>query len=76
MTVSELRGEHPPGDDTAALAEPALAEMQERIGDRLRTDSMYIAGRRRIEQRRTGAMIMFGVATAFDVGALLYAVIH
>jgi hypothetical protein len=62
--------------NTAALAEPALAEMQERIGDRLRTDSMHIAGLRRIQQRRTGAIIMFGVATAFDVGALLYAVIH
>lgn len=63
--------------NTAALAEPALAEMQERIGDRLRTDSMHIAGLRRgIQQRRTGAIIMFGVATVFDVGALLYAVIH
>ena len=30
--------------NTAGLAEPALAEMQERVGGRLRTDSMRIAG--------------------------------
>jgi hypothetical protein len=61
---------------TAALAEPALTEMQERIGASLRTDSMHIAGPREIQQRRNGTIIMFGVATAFYAGALLYAVIH
>ena len=29
--------------NTGGLAEPGLAEMQERVGDRLRTDSMRIA---------------------------------
>ena len=62
--------------NTAALAEPALTEMQERIGNKLRTRSMHIAGRREIQQRRNGTIIMFGVATAFYAGALLYAAIH
>jgi len=61
---------------TAALAEPALTEMQDRIGNRLRTSSMHIAGPREIKQRRNGTIIMFGVAAAFYAGALLYALIH
>jgi hypothetical protein len=63
--------------NTAALAEPALTEMQERIGDRLRTDSMRIARLQiGIRQRRAGAIALFGPAAAFDVSALLYALIH
>jgi hypothetical protein len=62
--------------NTAALAEPALTEMQERIGGKLRTGSMHIAGPREIRQRRNGTIIMFGVAAAFYAGALLYALIH
>jgi hypothetical protein len=63
--------------NVAALAEPALTEMQERIGDRLRTDSMRIARLQiGIRQRRAAAIALFGPAAAFDVGALLYALIH
>ena len=63
--------------NVAALAEPALIEMQERIGDRLRTDSMRIARLQTgIRQRRAAAIALFGPSAAFDVGALLYAVIH
>ncbi len=63
--------------NVAALAVPALTEMQERIGGRLRTDSMRIARLQRgIRQRRAGAIIIFGLAAAFDAGALLYAVIR
>jgi hypothetical protein len=60
--------------NVAALAEPALTEMQERIGDRLRTDSMRIARLQiRIRLRRAAAIALFAPAAAFDVGALLYA---
>jgi hypothetical protein len=63
--------------NAAALAEPALTEMQERIGDRLRTGSMRIAGLQTgIRQRRAAAIALFGPAAAFDVVALLYALIH
>ena len=63
--------------NTAHLAEPALAEMQERIGGRLSTDSMRIAGRQRgIRQKRAGAIIVFGVAAAFEISALIYAATH
>ena len=48
----------------------------ERIGEKLRTGSMHIAGPREIRQRRNGTIIMFGVAAAFYIGALLYALIH
>jgi hypothetical protein len=60
--------------NVASLAEPALTEMQGRIGDRLRTDSMRIASLQLgIRQRRAAAIALFGPASAFDVGALLYA---
>ena len=63
--------------NTAHLAEPALAEMQERIGGRLSTDSMRIAGRQPgIRQKRAGAVIVFGVAAAFEISALIYAATH
>jgi hypothetical protein len=59
----------------AGLAEPALIEMQERIGGRLKTGSMRIAGREmRLRRRRTALAIMFGLATVFDITALVYAV--
>jgi hypothetical protein len=63
--------------NTAALAQPALAEMQERVGGRLRTDSMRIAGLQPgIRHRRAGVIIMSGVGAAFDVSALLYALVR
>jgi formate hydrogenlyase subunit 4 len=59
----------------AGLAEPALAEMQERIGGRLATSSMRIVRlQARVRQRLTGVAIMFGLATAFEISALVYAV--
>lgn len=63
--------------NAAALAEPALAEMQERIGQALATDSMRIASRQiSFRLRRAGVIAMFGLATATVVAALLYAIIH
>ena len=61
----------------AAMAEPALTEMQDRLGRKLTTDSMHMARLQRgIRQRLAGAITIFGLAAGFDVGALLYAVIH
>ncbi len=60
--------------NAAALAEPALAELQNRIGGRLRIDSIRMAAgfQPRIRQRRTA----FGLATPLDISALLYALIQ
>jgi hypothetical protein len=60
---------------TAGLAEPGLAEMQERVGDRLRTDSMRIARLQGGLRLRLAALIVwFGLATLLDISALVYAV--
>jgi hypothetical protein len=45
--------------NNADLAEPALAEMQERVGGRLRTDSMRIAGLLPPLRHRRAALMMF-----------------
>ena len=64
--------------NAADLARPALAELQNRIGDRLRLDPVHlttfqagITGRRRIAN-----VLTFGLAALVNVGALIYAVIH
>jgi hypothetical protein len=58
----------------AGLAEPALTEMQERIGDRLKTGSMRIANREiGLRLRLTGLAGRFGMATAFGIAGLVYA---
>jgi hypothetical protein len=58
----------------AGLAEPALTEMQERIGSRLKTSSMGIASRETgLRLRLTGLAGVFGVAIAFDIAGLAYA---
>jgi hypothetical protein len=58
----------------ANLAEPALTEMQERIGDRLNTASMHIASREMgLRLRLIGLAGIFGVATAFAITGLVYA---
>ena len=59
---------------TAGLAEPGLAEMQERVGDRLRTDSMRIARLQvGLRLRLAATTIMFGLATLLNISALVYA---
>jgi hypothetical protein len=61
--------------NAAGLAEPALTEMQERIGGRLKTGSMHIASREtRLRLRLTALAVIFGMATAFEISALVYAV--
>jgi len=63
--------------NAAALAEPALAELQDRIADKLKIDSIRMArSQAGIRQRRAGIIIMFGLATLVNIGALLYALIH
>ena len=60
--------------NAAALAEPALTEMQERIGGRLKTGSMHIASREPgLRSRLTALAIMFGLSAAFDISAVVYA---
>src|SRR5690349_20717973 len=59
---------------TAGLAEPGLAEMQERVGGRLRTDSMRIARLQvGLRLRLAATTIMFGLATLLNISALVYA---
>ena len=58
----------------AGLAEPGLAEMQERVGGRLRTDSMRIARLQPgLRLRLAATTAMFGLATLLDISALVYA---
>ena len=58
----------------AGLAEPALTEMQERIGERLKTGSMRIASRETgLRLRLIGLAGIFGAATAFGIAGLVYA---
>jgi plasmid replication initiation protein len=62
------------GVNAAALAEPALIEMQERVGARLKIESMRIARLQiGIRQRRAAVAVTFGLGSLIDIGALLYA---
>lgn len=62
--------------NAAALAEPALIELQERMARRLRMDSMRIArSRPRILRWRTIVASAFGLSALLNVSGLLYAVI-
>jgi hypothetical protein len=59
---------------TAGLAEPGLAEMQERVGGRLKTDSMRIARLQvGLRLRLAATTAMFGLATLLNISALVYA---
>jgi hypothetical protein len=59
----------------AALSEPALAELQDRVADKLNIDSIRIARSQvRMGLRRVGLAITFGFATLLNISALLYAV--
>ena len=61
--------------NAAALAEPALAELQGRIAGRLEIGSIRMASSEaRIRQRRVVIIITFGLATLLNISALLYAV--
>ena len=61
----------------AAWSEPALAELQDRVADRLKIDSIRIARSQvQMRLRRVGLIITFGFATLLNISALLYAVIH
>ena len=63
--------------NAAALAEPALAELQGRVAGRLEIGSIRMASSEaRIRQRRVVIIITFGLATLLNISALLYAVIR
>jgi len=62
----------------ADLARPAVAELQNRIADRLRLDPLHVitfqAGI--TGQRRIANVLTFGLATLLNISALIYALIH
>lgn len=61
----------------AALAVPALTELQDRIADRLSIDSIRMAKfQAGIQQRRAAVVTTFGFATLLNMSALLYALIR
>jgi hypothetical protein len=62
--------------NAAALAEPGLAELHNRVAGRLRIAPIRIATFPTGTQRRVGAALVFGVAILSDVSGLLYALIH
>ena len=62
----------------ADLARPAVAELQNRIADRLRLDPLHVATFQAgiIGQRRNANILTFALATLLNISALIYAVIH
>lgn len=60
----------------AAEAEPALAELQGRVADRLKIASFCIAQPQGRIRRDLSVRIAFGLAAALSIGSLLYAIIH
>ena len=62
--------------NAAALAEPGLAELQNRMAGRLRIDPIRTATFPTRTQRRVGAALVFGLATLLQISGLLYALIH
>jgi hypothetical protein len=62
--------------NAAALAEPGLAELQNRMAGRLRIDPIRTATFPTRTQRRVGAALVFGLATLLQFSGLLYALIH
>ena len=63
--------------DAASLAEPALAEVQDRVARRLGISSIRMASSEApVRQRRSVIIITIGLAALFNITALLYALIH
>jgi hypothetical protein len=60
--------------NAAAVAEPALQELQNRIAGRLSIDPIRMAATRSGRKHSAGVIIVFGLATLFNMGALVYAV--
>src|SRR5262249_44618098 len=63
--------------NAAALALPALTELQDRVADRLSINSVRMARfQAGIQQRRAAYVITFGFAAVLNMSALLSALIH
>jgi hypothetical protein len=63
--------------NAAALAEPPLAELQNRVGGRLGVDSIpMVSPQTRGRGGRAAVASGFGMATLLNIGALLYALVH
>jgi hypothetical protein len=60
----------------AAEVEPALAEIQGRVADRLRIDSFRIVQLGRVVRRELSVRIAFALAILLSLGSALYALIH
>jgi hypothetical protein len=64
---------------TAALAVPALKELQRRFADRLSIDSISMfkpSSARLLGQGRFVVLVALGLATVLNAGALIYALVH
>lgn len=57
-------------------AEPALAELQGRVAERLKIASFCVAQPQGRIRRDLSVRIAFGLAIAFSIGSWLYAIIH
>jgi hypothetical protein len=63
--------------DNATLAEPVLAKLQGRVGRRLAIPSIQMASNKPPTwKRRYAVMIAIGLASLFNISALIYALSH
>jgi len=60
----------------AAEAEPALAELQGRIADRLKIDSFLVYQPHERVPSDIRVRLAFGLAALLSIGSVLYALIH
>lgn len=60
----------------AAEVEPALAELQDRVADRLNIDSLRIVRLGTMMHRELSVRIAFGLAILLSLGSALYALVH
>ena len=62
--------------NAASQAECALAELQNRVADRLGIDIRMTIKDASMRQRRIGFIIIIGLALLVNISSLVYAVIH
>jgi len=62
--------------NAASLAEPALAELQDRVARTLGIDSIRMTNSDPLIRHRRTGIIIIGLAFLVNIGSLLYALIH